>query len=380
MSNSSHRIIDGNKMIRRFERSEIILHWVNAVPFLVLILTGALNILSRFELYIPPHIGVIRIIHKIAGVLWIAGIGYSFFFVGRELNIANTRDQFKIGLSDISWAIKAVRSVFNRHIEVPPVGKFNIGQKINAILVILYAVAFVGSGALMWAYKTMLFPWYFHAAVFFMTIFSLGGHLYLSFVHPSTRPGLIGIFNGMVPRSYIIHHHSLMIEGAANAQRATIAKGVFISPRTEGSSQKPESNMVPDLDVRRTRDRQKSKYRHSERVPAVQARNADAREASPRGFQRQQPQLDPDARLVIAWHEGHGYSQDDDKRVPAVQSRYADARAASPRGFQSQRPQSDPEACLVAASQEGQSFSREEVDMQKAWDRSGSIGLPQRPK
>jgi len=330
MSSNSHKVAEENKMIRRFERSEIILHWVNAVPFLVLILTGALNILSRFELFIPPYIGAIRIIHKIAGVLWIAGIGYSFFFVGRELNIANTRNQFKIGLSDVSWAIKAVRSVFNHHIEVPPVGKFNVGQKINAILVILYAVAFVGSGALIWAYKTMLFPWYFHAAVFFITIFSLGGHLYLSFVHPATRPGLIGIFNGMVPKSYIIHHHSLMIEGAANAHGETTAKGVFISTRTEGSSQKPESNMLPDLDVRRTRDRQKSKYRQSERVPAVQSRSADARASSPRGFQRQQPQSDPDA-------------------------------------------------CLVAASHGGQSFSREEVDMHKAWDQSGSIGLPQRP-
>jgi formate dehydrogenase subunit gamma len=369
MSSNSHKIAEENKIIRRFERSEIILHWVNAVPFLVLILTGALNILSRFELFIPPSIEAIRIIHKIAGVLWIAGIGYSFFFVGRELNIDNTRDQFKIGLSDVSWAIKAVRSFFNRHIEVPPVGKFNVGQKINAILVIVYVVAFVGSGALIWAYKTMLFPWYFHAAVFFMAIFSLGGHLYLSFVHPSTRPGLIGIFNGMVPKSYIIHHHSLMIEGAANARRETTAKKVFISTRTERSAQKPDSTMVPDLDVLRTRDRQKSKYRHMELVPAMQTCHADGLAAGPNGFQRQQPQLDPDAGLAIAWHEGHGRGRDDDERVPAVQSRSADARASSPRGFQHRQPQPDPDACLVAASPGGQGISREEIDMQKAWGR-----------
>jgi formate dehydrogenase subunit gamma len=228
MSSNTHKVIlfNNTRTIQRFERSEIILHWVNAVPFLILFLTGALNLLSRFEIYLSyssPFIGAIRIIHKIAALLWVGGIGYSFFFVGRELNIANTRDQFTIGRSDITWMIKAIRSMFNRHIEVPPVGKFNIGQKINALLVILYAAAFAASGALMWVYNTMLFPWYFHASVFFMTIFSLGGHLYLSFVHPSTRPGLIGIFNGMVPRSYIEHHHGLMLTDGADEHRKTAA-------------------------------------------------------------------------------------------------------------------------------------------------------------
>ena len=378
MKGGSHKVMNADEKIRRFERSEILLHWVNAAPFLVLSLTGAVNMLSRFEIFIPPHIGAIRIIHKIAGVLWIVSIGYSFFFVGRELNIANTRDQFKIGLSDVSWAMKAFRSIFNQHIEVPPVGKFNIGQKINAIMVILYAVAFAGSGALMWAYKTMLFPWYFHASVFFMSVFSLGGHLYLSFVHPSTRPGLIGIFNGMVPRSYVIHHHSLMIRGVANAQRQLTAKKVLISTKTERSSQKPKSNILTDFDVLRTQDRQKSKYRQIERVSAVQSRSADSRTSSPHSFQRQQPQLDAEARLVTAWHKGHGSSQDDDERVSAGRSRSADARATSPHGLQRQQPQLDPEARLLAAWYGDHRISSEDDDMQKAWDQFGSIGQPQR--
>ena len=34
---------------------------------------------------------------------------------------------------------------------------------------------------------------------------------------------LIGIFTGMVPRSYILHHHSLTIEGAAHAFPGALA-------------------------------------------------------------------------------------------------------------------------------------------------------------
>lgn len=312
MKGHAYTAMNADAKIRRFERSEIILHWVNAVPFLLLILTGAANMLSRFEIFVIPYLGAIRLLHKIAGVLWIAGVGYSFFFVGRKLNIANTRDQFKIGLSDVCWAIKAILSVFNRRIAVPPVGKFNIGQKINAILVILYAVAFAGSGALMWSYKTMLFPWYFHAAVFFMTLVSLGGHLYLSFVHPSTRPGLIGIFNGMVPRSYIIHHHGLMIKGAATAQRERTAKGVLISTKPKGSPQKPGGKILRDRDILRAQDRQKSKYRNSERVSAVQARSADSRANGPHGFPRQQPRSGPEARFLAAWYGDPSNSPEED--------------------------------------------------------------------
>jgi cytochrome b subunit of formate dehydrogenase len=223
MPSNSHKVPEENGMIRRFERSEIILHWANAVPFLILLVTGALNILSRFVIFLPSFLSAIRITHKIAGVLWIVSIGFSFFFVGRTLNIANLRDQFCMGLSDIVWMIKALRSAYHPHIPMPPAGKFNPGQKINAVLVVLYAVAFAGSGALMWAYRSMLLPWYFHVSVFFLAVGSLGGHLYLSFLHPSTRPGLIGIFTGMVPRSYVLHHHSLMIGGAANAYPGAMA-------------------------------------------------------------------------------------------------------------------------------------------------------------
>ncbi len=218
-----HKVADENRMIRRFERSEITLHWANAVPFLILFVTGALNILSRFVTFLPPLLWAIRATHKIVGVLWLISIGYSFFFVGRQLNIANLRDLVCMGLSDITWMIRALRSVYNARIKMPPAGKFNPGQKINAVLVVLYVGAFAGSGALMWVYNTMLLPWFFHVSVFFLAVASLGGHLYLSFLHPSTRPGLKGIFNGMVPRSYVMHHHSLIIGGAANAHQVVMA-------------------------------------------------------------------------------------------------------------------------------------------------------------
>jgi hypothetical protein len=116
-----------------------------------------------------------------------------------------------------------------------------------------------------------------------------------------------------------------------------------------------------------------------ERVPAVQSCRAENHAASPNEFQRQQPQLDPNADLVIAWHEGHGSRREEADRDSAWQSRYVDAHAASPHDFQREQTRSDPDACLVAASEGVQSISREEIDMQKAWGQSGIMRLPQGP-
>jgi len=216
MSSNSHKATEKKEMLRRFERSELILHWANAVPFLILFITGGLNILSHFFIFSPEFLHVFRTIHKIVGPLWLVCIGFSFFFIGRDLNIANTLDQLGMGLSDITWMITALRSAYNPHIQTPPAGKFNTGQKINSDLVLLYVVAFAISGGLMLIFNTMLLPWFIHASVFFMAVNSVTGHLYLSFLHPSTRPGLFGIFTGMVPRSYIEHHHSLTLRRAAH--------------------------------------------------------------------------------------------------------------------------------------------------------------------
>ncbi|OGW33250.1 MAG: hypothetical protein A2X59_00500, partial [Nitrospirae bacterium GWC2_42_7] len=196
---------------RRFETSELILHWVNAIPFIILLITGGLMIYSRFSDISAGTFDIIRYIHKIFAVVWTVLLGISFFFIGPRLNFSNLRDFLRMGKDDARWMFLAVRAIYDHHVEVPPAGKFNTGQKINSLLVLFYSVAFPVSGAVMWFYGTALLAWYLHAAIFFMAATSVSGHLYLSFINPSTRVGLWGIFHGWVPKSYIAHHHSLTL-------------------------------------------------------------------------------------------------------------------------------------------------------------------------
>jgi formate dehydrogenase subunit gamma len=180
---------------KRFENAEIILHWANAVPFIVLLLSGAVMLSSRFWNMEASLFKVLVYIHKGSGIVWVALLFLSLLG-GIKIHLKNLGLMLLWGAGDFKWLFSAVKAVFNPHVEVHPAGKFNTGQKINSILFFFYTLVFPLSGFIMWFFGTILLAWYFHAAIFFMAFASVGGHLYLSFINPSTRVGLGGIFHG----------------------------------------------------------------------------------------------------------------------------------------------------------------------------------------
>ena len=197
--------------IKRFEFSEIVLHWANAVPFLVLLTTGALIMFSRFSHIDAEILGVIKNVHKITAVAWVVLLGCAFLLVGPKLNFSNLRQILSWRIDDFRWLISAFRSIYNKNVKVPDSWKFNTGQKINSIWVVLYYIGFPATGFIMFFHGSILLAWYLHASLFFTAISTVTGHLYLGFVNPSTRVGLGGIFNGWVPKYYVAHHHALTL-------------------------------------------------------------------------------------------------------------------------------------------------------------------------
>ena len=62
------------KNFRRFVKPELLLHWVNAVPFVMLMMTGGIMLASRF--WHIDHKAFIRVvlIHKLFANLWVVGL------------------------------------------------------------------------------------------------------------------------------------------------------------------------------------------------------------------------------------------------------------------------------------------------------------------
>ena len=95
---------------------------------------------------------------------------------------------------------------------LPPAGRFNAGQKLNAILVGAAAAGFLVTGLAMW--KAELFPLWvgdvctqLHDLLTVAIVPLVAGHLFLTLVNPSTRGSLPGILSGYVDRAWAAAHH-----------------------------------------------------------------------------------------------------------------------------------------------------------------------------
>ena len=195
---------------KRFVRPEVMLHWVNAVPFLMLMVTGGITMASRFWPVNAGLLGLLRITHLTFAAFWLIGMPL-VVMLGFRIHWQNIQTMLGWTKADVIWLVQSVRSLLSRKSSMSPVGRFNAGQKINSCLVMAYFTGFGITGILMFFKESILFPWYVHAALFFATMASVGGHLYLSFINPSTRKSLPGIFSGWAPVDYIEHHHPLSL-------------------------------------------------------------------------------------------------------------------------------------------------------------------------
>ena len=94
-----------------------------------------------------------------------------------------------------------------------PQGRFNAGQKINAILTAAFAVLFGVSGLLLWfgeentRYRfasTVIL----HDGLMYVSLVLVAGHLYLTLIHPATRHSLRGMTVGNVRGDWAARHHA----------------------------------------------------------------------------------------------------------------------------------------------------------------------------
>ena len=221
------------RKFRRFNRPELFLHWANALPFLLLLLTGGAMLGSRFFQFDRSLLTTTVAFHKACALTWFLALPLSVLARIRP-HLANLRTLCTWGAEDAAWMIQSLRALYHKSAVIPPADRFNTGQKINSALVVVYYFGFLATGVLMFAKGTILFPWYVHTALFFSALGSVGGHLFLAFVNPSTRIALGGIFHGWAPMKYIEHHHALSLPESLRSHAhavslRSIAAEVFLS-------------------------------------------------------------------------------------------------------------------------------------------------------
>ena len=174
--------------VRRFSRTERTLHWVNATGFLFLLATGLILYLPRLSVLVGRR-PLIKDLHFWGGIGWVSVIAI-VILLGDRRGLLRTAREFE---------------------QLRP-SRFNVGQKVNAILNAAFVLLFLVSGLLLWlgerdttfrfASTVLLHDWLLYIATGLLL-----GHLYLALIHPATRHSLRGMTRGTVREDWAKYHY-----------------------------------------------------------------------------------------------------------------------------------------------------------------------------
>jgi formate dehydrogenase subunit gamma len=132
--------------------------------------------------------------------------------------------EFLPSKEDIGW-LKAAPAyyLFGRHEAMPPQGRFNAGEKLNGLIMIVAWVVFGLTGLPMWFGKGIIPPEIFRWLVLFHDLAMIASvcmflvHLYLAVAHPLMWAALVSMRFGVTSADYAAEHHAKWYYGPKRA-------------------------------------------------------------------------------------------------------------------------------------------------------------------
>ena len=189
--------------IRRFSRTERMLHWANAIGFFGLLATGLILYLPSLAVLVGRR-PLLQSLHFWSGIGWVC-ILVAIALLGDRRGIARlAREVDRFDRDDLRWLLGR---------KPAPQGRFNAGQKLNTALTAAFTVLFLVSGLLLWfGERDTRFRFagtvVLHDGLMYVALVLLVGHLYLALIHPATRHALRGITVGTVDEEWAARHHA----------------------------------------------------------------------------------------------------------------------------------------------------------------------------
>ena len=190
------------RYVERFTLTERLLHWVHASAFSVLLGSGLVLYLASLSAAVARR-PLIKDIHFWTGISWAGAILLIATLGNRRALVQTVRE---IDLFD-----RDDRRFLAGHLHSQQ-GRFNAGQKVNAVLTAAFATLFFVSGLLLWYGERdtrfrLSGTVYLHDTLMYLSVVIVAGHLYLSLIHPTTRHALRGMTRGTVRADWARVHH-----------------------------------------------------------------------------------------------------------------------------------------------------------------------------
>ncbi|MDP3478325.1 MAG: cytochrome b/b6 domain-containing protein [Desulfoprunum sp.] len=183
------------EMVRKSSVGEVVNHWILAGSCIMLIITGY-SFLFHIEVISSVFGGfeTMKTVHNWGGVVFILSLLVSM--------VHYLKDAFEYDADDLQW-FKVAGGYLSHKVKVPPMGKYNPGQKLYYLGIVGAGIAIALSGFGIWFMKdnvtVMLVSHLVHNVAFCVFVIAVPVHIYLSTL---ANPGTFQIMvNGMLPLS-----------------------------------------------------------------------------------------------------------------------------------------------------------------------------------
>lgn len=197
--------------VEKYRKRIRVLHWIHSSAFVLLFITGLIQFIPGLG-FLAEDSWTHHIHHIGATIFVITPVIYLIFnpkSAGRGLKLAFTWSR-----EDMGW-VKAAPRYYLRGDEkaMPPQDKMNSGQKLWWLIVIVFGILFVITGAGMLFAKTSAPPTALQRMVFVHDIaFIVTGamfilHIYLGIFHPLMTESWSAITSGKISVEYARKHH-----------------------------------------------------------------------------------------------------------------------------------------------------------------------------
>jgi formate dehydrogenase subunit gamma len=218
------------RWIPKYTFVERLLHWINTAIFIPLVVTGLVLYLDALKPLAQGDAGQwMRLVHRLVAILFIAVPVIYGILQPRRLWMH--LKEFGFEKEDLGWLKNAFGYyVWGKHEAMPPQGRFNTGEKINAVVMILSWILFVVSGLVMWYGKGIvsaeLFRWMVvvHDLTMIIAVCMLIVHLFLAVAHPLMWAALVSMRFGVTSATYAAEHHAKWYYGPKRAMELYEAK------------------------------------------------------------------------------------------------------------------------------------------------------------
>jgi formate dehydrogenase subunit gamma len=187
--------------VQRFTVSERGVHWLSAVAFFSLLVSGV--VVGRRGTF---H-DVMYAWHLASAGVLVGGVALIALAGDRGALRSTRRELCTFDPEDRKW-LATVPSRLRAGAPEPPAARFNAGQKVNFVLVCILLTALYITGVdtiLAGTHHNLIFGGHKLATIGLSVL--VAGHLYMAFVNPGTRHALRGVLTGEVDREWAHKHY-----------------------------------------------------------------------------------------------------------------------------------------------------------------------------